>query len=212
MKTVKKLPIILITALLGLVITATPALAAYMSSGFNIWPLKTADDVNKPWQVRFSMPVDPATVSNSTIYVTDSDNRKEDSTLTISDDKKAITVGRPSGQTYSQGNEYRLYITSGVKSVGGESSLSAQVALPFVIADANSKILAISSGSPAFLTNITVITSQDIHSVKANGEEMIYKGNSTYTMGLTGLESGDSITIKAYNENGSLKETKKHTI
>jgi hypothetical protein len=210
MNTKRKLITITLLFAFFALLQAAPAGAAPIPSGFKVWPLKTTDDFGKTWTIKFNMPLDPATINSQNIYVTDDNNQPVATVLSPSPDSAAVAVTPAS--PYTPGKEYRLFITSGLTSAKGGLPLHPPVVVPFTVADSKAKIIAISSTYSSFLTSITVITSPDVYSVKVGLDEMHYQGGNTYTLGIPGLKIGDVVTIRAYDSNDRLLESKKHTV
>lgn len=184
--------------------------AAAIPTGFNSWPSQSTTDTHKAWTVKFSMPLDSNSVSHSSIYVTDDDNRQVSTTLTRSADGTSVQV-KPSG-AYTVGKKYWLYITSELTAENGKKALAEPIAAPFLVADENSKIIEISSSYSAILTSFTVLTSPDVFAVKINSKSMIYQGNNAYSLGMTGLKTGSIVTVSAYDKNGKSLKSQKYTI
>ncbi|KLU65025.1 hypothetical protein DEAC_c29920 [Desulfosporosinus acididurans] len=98
--------------------------------GFKIWPTVTVNDVNKVWKISFNTPLLSSSVNSKTIYVTDSKQSKFATTVKLSDDALSAVV-TPSGP-YQSGDDYYLYITNGIMSMGG-APLGEQVVVPFTV-------------------------------------------------------------------------------
>lgn len=194
-----------------LLLTGTnPAWAATIPAGFDSWPSQSTTDTHKVWTVKFSMPLDSNSVNRSNIYVTDDDNRQVSSTLTRSADGTSVQV-KPSG-AYTVGKKYWLFITGALTAENGKNALVQPVAASFLVADENSKIIQISANYSAILTSFTVLTSPDVSAVKINSKSMIYQGNNTYSLGITGLKTGSTVTVSAYDKNGKSLKSQKYTI
>ncbi|KUO70087.1 MAG: hypothetical protein APF81_00105 [Desulfosporosinus sp. BRH_c37] len=88
--------------------------AATPTKGFKIWPAKTTTEVNKVWTIDFNNPLSSKSINESTIFVTDSKQKKVSTTKKLSTDGLTVTV-TPS-KAYEAG-DYNLYITNEVTSV-----------------------------------------------------------------------------------------------
>lgn len=88
--------------------------AAPPAKGVKIWPSQTTTEVNKVWTIAFDNPLLSDSVNESTIYVTDSKQKKISTTKKLSTDGFTVTV-TPS-KAYEAG-DYNLYITNEVTSV-----------------------------------------------------------------------------------------------
>ncbi|WP_407307370.1 Ig-like domain-containing protein [Desulfosporosinus sp. SB140] len=120
--------------ILGILLSSSPVSAAAAntgstSTGFTIWPSKTTTEVNKVWTISFDNPLLSSSVNSSTIYVTDSKQKKFATTAKLSDDGLSVRVSPSS--VYTAG-DYNLYITSGVTSVTG-AKLSGTIIVPFTV-------------------------------------------------------------------------------
>ncbi|MDQ7096206.1 hypothetical protein REC12_21655 [Desulfosporosinus sp. PR] len=116
----------------GIVLFSSPAFAASSSAGntgFTIWSSKTTTEINKIWTISFNNPLLSSSVNNSTIYVTDSKQKKVGTTAKLSDDGLSVRV-LPSGSYV--GGDYNLYITSGVSSQSGQK-LNGTIIVPFTV-------------------------------------------------------------------------------
>ena len=186
-----------------------PAQAAPIPAGYNVWQTITTDNPQKTWTISFNMPMDANTVTNSNIYILDDNGQRLTSTVSLDDSGMAASVAPSSA--YAPGEEYRLYITSGVASNKGVK-LANQVIVPFVLRDLNKNINMIDSQWSSFVTNLTVVTGPGVYWVKANGISMIYEANGVFSLGMTKLSKGDTVTVQAYDSSGKLLETQKYIV
>lgn len=188
--------------------------AAPIPAGFDVWDTRTTDDILKSWTVKFNKPAASVTVNNTTIFITDSDNRPLAATLSVSGDGASVTV-RPASP-YTVGNEYRLFVTSGVcaRGAGGQKGapLSKPLALPFIVTSQGGYIQSISSVYHTLLTTITVTASKAVHSVSINGVDMQYLGDNKFRLGIPGLAPGAAVIIEAYDGSGSLLVVQDYTV
>jgi hypothetical protein len=189
---------------------AVPASAATIPAGFNSWPLQTTTDTNKVWTVKFNLPVDPSTVNGSRIYVTDDNNKPFNTTVAPSTDRTSVQVMPTSA--YIAGKKYWLFIAGGLTASSGKNTLTQPIAVPFIVAAGNSKIIQVSDSYSSLLTSFTVVTSPDVFTVKINSQVMIYQRENTYSLGMSGLKTGSIVTVYAYDSSGKLLESQKYTI
>lgn len=209
MKTMKRSFISLLIICL-LMAGAVPAGAASIPAGFDSWPLQGTTDAKKVWTIKFSLPLDSNSVNRSNIYVTDDSNRSVSTSLVRSADGTSVQV-KPSS-AYTVGKKYWLFISGGLTAANGKNALAQPIAAPFLVAEENSKIIQISASHSPLLTSFTVLTSADVFSVKINSKNMIYQGNNTYTLGMTGLKTGGTVTVYAYDSKGKCLKNQKYTI
>lgn len=199
----------LITALF-LTGTSFPVGAATIPAGFDSWALQGTTDAKKVWTVRFSLPLDVNSVNQNNIYVTDDNNNAISTSLACSDDGNSVQV-KPTG-AYKVGQKYWLFVGGGLIADNGKNALAQPIAVPFLVAEENSKIILISAGKSSLLTSFTVLTSGDVFSVKINSKNMIYQGNNTYTLGMTGLKTGGTVTVNVYDSKGKSLASQKYTL
>ncbi len=74
---------------------------------------------NFVWRVRFSTPLDPKTVNNNTMYVTNSQNQKLRSYIKYNMEKGEIEI--EGIEAYATSEQYTLHITTDVRSKGGQT-------------------------------------------------------------------------------------------
>ena len=189
---------------------AVPAQAATIPAGVNSWPLQSATDTKKVWTVKFNMPVDASTVNSSRIYVTDDSNQPVNTTLARSSDGTSVQVVPSSA--YIVGKKLWLFVTNGLTASSGKNVLTQPIAVPFIVTAGNSKIIQITESCSSLLTSFTVFTSPDVFTVKINSKGMIYQGNNTYSLGMSGLKTGSIVTVYAYDSSGKLLGSQKYTI
>ncbi|WP_449537360.1 beta-propeller domain-containing protein [Ferdinandcohnia sp. Marseille-Q9671] len=80
---------------------------------------------NKAWTIQFSEKIDKASVAKSLIFVQDANGEKEDVTVTLSSDQKAITI-HPPKNGYASDERYTLHIDKNVKSPVGRKLRSGK--------------------------------------------------------------------------------------
>lgn len=191
--------------LLSLLFCVVPVQAATVPTGFNTWTQQTTTDTRKAWTVNFSEPIDRSSLNNTNIYITDDNNTHLSAALTLSTDGASVQIS-PSA-AYISGNKYWLFITGNITSENGNKQLTQPIALPFLVTASNSTISSVSDSYSSFVTGFTVTTSPDVYSVKINQTSMLYQGNNTYTLGVTGLNPGGKVTVYAYDSNGRLVQS-----
>lgn len=171
------------------------------------WAFQPIDDANKVWEIRFNYPLDSESVSTDSVYVLEG-TKKHATTLRLAEDGKLLWV-YPT-EPYEKEKQYRVMITSGVKSDG--KALKTPVEVPFQLVDLNDKIQSVYSKTVNVLTTVTVTTSPDVHSVKIGTDEMKFEGNNTFTLTLVDAKIGSTLSIYGYDENNKRIETKKYKI
>ncbi len=82
------------------------------------------------WRIKFSAPLDPATVNNTNLYVTDEGDQRLKTAIHYNSDTHEIEV-EPL-EPYAKDASYNLNVSKDVKSVGGQS-LKAAVKVPFKV-------------------------------------------------------------------------------
>lgn len=198
-------------ALITLSIMICLTTVAYAKPSPKTWQAQKSSDAAKEWSVKFNTALDPATVNDDTVYVKDENGVRHSVRLSLSKDQTVIKI-KPT-KPYSPSRRYNIYITDGVAASTGKY-LNQPIMIPFTISNTSTgkTIVSVNSKYSTFITAVTVTTSPDIYKVTANSKEMHYEGNNTYTLGIAGLKTGNTVTIRAYDANGKLIETLKHTI
>ena len=74
---------------------------------------------NFVWRVKFNIPLDPKTVNNDTMFVTNSQNQKLRSYINYNMELGQIEI--EGIEAYATCEQYTLHITTAVKSRGGQS-------------------------------------------------------------------------------------------
>lgn len=74
---------------------------------------------NFVWKVQFNIPLDPKTVNNNTMYITNSQNQKLRSYINYNMEKGFIEI--EGIEAYATSEQYTLHITTAVHSKGGQS-------------------------------------------------------------------------------------------
>lgn len=196
--------------LFSLLVWVAPAQAATVPAGFNTWTQQTTTDTQKVWTVKFSAPMDLNTMNSSNIYVTDDSNVLSKTILTRSSDGASVLVKPVSA--YIVGKKYWLFMTGDITTNGGKQQLSKPLVMPFMVTAPDSKISSVSASYSSLLTSFTVLTSSDVYRVKINQSEMMYRGDNTYELGMTGLKQGSKVTVYAYDSTGKLLKSQIYTV
>jgi len=187
-----------------LVAPPAPVMATQDLSQFSVWQTKTTDNPLKVWTIKFNTVLAASTVTTGNIYVLDNNDSRVAISLQLSADGSSVAVTPASA--YAQGQEYRLFITNGLTDRGGRV-LSPQVIVPFVVVGNSQGIALAKLEYTSLLTNVTVVTGSDVYSVRINGQAAHYLGDGVYSLGLTGLQPGQSISIQALDFSGKVVDT-----
>ena len=81
------------------------------------YPTKNTGDVNKPWKITLSQPVDSETVTNQNVYVEKENGTKVDVQVAVN----GATITVTPKVAYTFGETYTLYLRSSVQSVNEQS-------------------------------------------------------------------------------------------
>lgn len=187
---------------------SVPGITIGATDNVDVWSPKQISDNQKVWTIAFSHPLKESSIKNTTVYVEDEAYRLFFTDVTLSSDKKSIIV-KPR-YTYRENKTYRLNISKDVTSEKGEK-LEKSIVLPFALngvsgtdnpttddnAITNVKFL-----TTNFATRVTANSNDAVNRVTANSKDMHYEGNNTYSIGLTGLSTGDNVRIQAYDTSG----------
>ncbi len=71
------------------------------------------------WRIKFSAPLDPSTVNNSNLFVTDMSDNKLKTAIRYNADTQEIEI-EPM-DAYAKDASYNLYVSKNVKSMGGQN-------------------------------------------------------------------------------------------
>ena len=194
----------------SLLVWVAPAQAATVPAGFNTWTQQTTTDTQKVWTVKFSASMDLDTMNSSNIYVKDESDVLFKTTLTRSTDGASVLVKPVSA--YTVGKKYWLFMTGDITTNSGKQQLSKPLVMPFIVTAPESKISSVSASYSSLLTSFTVLTSSDVCKVKINQSEMMYQGDNTYALGMTGLKLGSKVTVYAYDSTGRSLKTQIYTV
>ena len=82
------------------------------------------------WRVKFSAPLDPATINNMNLYVTDTSNVPLKTAIHYNSDTHEIEI-EPL-EAYAKDSSYILHISRRVRSVGGQN-LKSDISLQFKV-------------------------------------------------------------------------------
>ncbi len=106
-----------------LIITAAFTLLAFqfkVSAGSSLGTPRINIDTNKEWTVKFSSNLEPSTVNNTNIQVTDKNNVQVPVAVTLGNDQSTVLVS-PKVSGYDPSEKYNLIIGEGLKSVSGKN-------------------------------------------------------------------------------------------
>lgn len=93
--------------------------------GYEHWEAQETQDLRKPWSIKFNKHVDATGVSEY-IFITDATNQKINTTVTVDSDTVTITPE----SDYNVDQQYRLYISQGIRSAKG-IALKKAIAMTF---------------------------------------------------------------------------------
>ena len=82
------------------------------------------------WRIKFSAPLDPASVNNNNLNVTDMSGNKLQTSIHYNSDTQEIEI-EPL-QAYAKDSSYHLNVSKNVRSVGGQT-LKSDVSLTFKV-------------------------------------------------------------------------------
>ncbi|MCZ8539045.1 Ig-like domain-containing protein [Psychrobacillus psychrodurans] len=128
---------------------------------------------NKTWTITFNKAVDPTSVNLNSVYVLDQFGVKNNGTITISPDRKSVTIAPPV-EGYNFSNAYTLHITNSIKDESGKP-LSSNKQKKFTIE-----------------THGTY----DIVNIASDGTTSFVNSYDSYENALTNLKSSQGIQYK----------------
>ncbi|MEL3962936.1 glucosaminidase domain-containing protein [Lysinibacillus endophyticus] len=146
---------------------------------------------DKEWRITFNYPVDGNTVNNNSIYVTDSQNVKQDVTYSVNG--KTVTVHPPS-KGYENGKAYTLHITKAVSGMVNNKikPLNQTISKPFKIAEGGYSVVTIQTdGTSTEVANYKTFEEAN-RNLKAN--QGIMK-NGEYLKIPSGIVSTNVLTV-----------------
>ena len=82
------------------------------------------------WRVKFTAPLDPATINNMNLYVTDTSNNPLKTTIHYNTSTNEIEIDPL--EAYAKDSSYVLHISKRVRSVGGQT-LKSDISLQFKV-------------------------------------------------------------------------------
>lgn len=231
----KKLGLLLLAGVMILGIAfIRPAKASPVLSGYNIMETKSISDAKKAWTIKFTIPVNKSTVNNNTIYITDEYNQPISTTLSTSADGMSVTITPVS--SYTKDKEYRVYVTSGLRSQTG-TILTNQVVRPFICTSTsqgggtgtgnggnsggnnnggdyggNKGIVDFTYVYDPMVTMITVKGASSVYTIKINGTAMQYQGSNIYKLGIPQLSKNSTVKVETFDSTGTLIEAKDYLI
>lgn len=182
--------------------------AAPVLSGYQVMESKSSNYNLKAWRVSFSSPVQENDINNY-LRITDDNNQKIPSRITLSDDRTEVTLTPLT--PYTWGKEYRVYVDGNLQAASG-AFLKQGVVMPFVAEQPLYYITDITNRSSSLLTSFSITCSTGVYSVKVNESNAHYKGGNRYECNVAGLAAGDIVNLKAYDSQGSLLETRQYEV
>ncbi|MFE8696436.1 Ig-like domain-containing protein [Cytobacillus sp. FJAT-53684] len=200
----KRFGILLSIAFVFAMIMVMPNSTNSATNDTDVWSAKKITDNKKVWTIAFSQPLKESTIKNTTVYVEDGDYRLFFTDLALSSDKKSIIVTPK--DIYKENTTYRLNITKEVASEKGKK-LEKAIIQPFVLngepdETTTDAIKNVTFTSKNFATMVSVTSNDAVNKVTANSKELLYEGNNKYSIGLTGVASGDTVKIQAFDISG----------
>lgn len=127
MKKLKK--IFGLTAVLFFMFLLIPKTTLATDGNYKIWGSKNDVDTNKQWTITFNYKLNPSTINNQNIKVTDESNNSVNTVVTAYDGK-TVKVDAPKGG-YTPGKTYTLKMEN--ISSGENKKLSEPIKMPFTI-------------------------------------------------------------------------------
>lgn len=106
-----------------LIITTVFALVVFqfkVSASSSLGAPRVNIDTNKEWTVKFSANLEPSTVNNTNIQVTDKNNAQVSVAVTLGNDPSTVMIS-PKISGYDPSEKYNLVIGEGLKSVSGKN-------------------------------------------------------------------------------------------
>ena len=180
------------------------------SEDIDVWNTKTITNNKKVWTIAFNDPLKESSINKKTVYVEDDHYRFVFTDVALSSDKKSIIVTPK--DFYQDNKTYRLYISKAVSSEKGKK-LENDIVLPFILNGTTENvdpdigkeaITSVTITPSAYASRITAISNDMVNKVTANGTEMHYEGNNTYSLGMIGLSSDKNVRIVAYDLKGKI--------
>ncbi|SOC08756.1 beta-N-acetylglucosaminidase [Ureibacillus xyleni] len=172
---------------------------------------------NKEWKITFNNPVDKNTVNQNTIYVTNSQNVKQDVTYSINE--KIVTVHPPS-EGYELGQTYTLHITKAVSGMvnNQNKTLKQAIAKPFKITEGYSVVAIQPNGTSTKVANYETFEQANANlksnqGIMQNGEYLkipsgfvstkvmtVYYGDPTFKKDYGGIAENNELAYVDSNE------------
>jgi len=107
------------------------ATTTFSAEKYKFLSQKQNKDPNKVWTIIFNTALDKKTITDGSIWVSDSQGNKLATTLTITEDLKSVKIS-VLNQSYNSNENYSLNIESSVQALNGKK-LSSGVSMPFII-------------------------------------------------------------------------------
>lgn len=201
-----------ISVLVAFSLLLVPFITPIAADDVTVWSEKKITDTKKVWTIAFSQPLKESSIKDSTVFVEDENYRLFFTTVSLSNDKKSIIV-TPIDH-YQENVKYRLNISKDIVSDKGKK-LEKGIILPFVVngsdntggtgdtgGQTGNAITRVTFSSNSYATIVNVVSNDVVDRVTVDSSDMYYLGNNTYSAALTGVTSGTSVRIQAYDING----------
>ncbi|MFD1736954.1 Ig-like domain-containing protein [Bacillus salitolerans] len=206
-----------------------------------IWSTKTTNSAKKTWTISFNQPVHTKSATSKTIFVVNEHNQVHATTLSISEDGLQVTVSpnatyqlnheyrliidRTVRSTSSKDLKKNLIMPFKVvpkssSSTAGSDSTSPSGSATNPSGDGQSSsnhddtesLLQITVSRNDYVADVTVKGDDTITQVLIGRNKMHYAGNNSFNLGVAGVESGDTLVIKAYNHEQKLVAQERYKV
>ncbi len=198
---------VLVTVLLVCLFIPT-AWASPLLSEYDKMECKSTDNNLKPWTIKFSSPVQVKELDRY-LRITDDNNQNIPTRVTWSDDQTEVTLTPLS--PYTWGKEYRVYVDGTLQSAGGVF-LNQAVVMPYSVNEPQNYVTNITHQQSTFTTTFNITCRTGVYSVKINETNAHYRGGNKYECYVAGLVTGNTVFVKAYDNQGSLLETQQYVV
>ncbi|WP_231860399.1 Ig-like domain-containing protein [Bacillus sp. OxB-1] len=169
---------------------------------------QSISDVKKSWTIKFSQPVDSASLNSNYVYITKG-SQKISTGLKLLDG--GYTVEVTPLVPYEPGQSYRLVVSESLKSVKGQA-LKESVSKPFDVLDPAAAIQSIQYTTGEGIHSFKVKARNDVYAVKINGVDLHLTGWNEFSHTFLNLKPGTTVTIRAYSSTNKVLETKTLTV
>lgn len=174
-----------------------------------VWEFQPIDTVDKGWNVRFNLDLDENSITTNNVYIMDGGKKHASVPRLVGNGREIEVI--PSA-LYEVGKNYRLIITTSVKSKTSGKALKTPLEVPFQVIDPNEDIQATHSFTSGIITTVTVIAHPRVHRVTISGTDMHYLGNNQYMYTLLDMKPGAAVTIVGYDENNKRLKSQRYNI